>query len=57
MRQLLVVVALAMIAPAQAFAQAADPRFFTAGVERQYKDIQALILKTAEKVGEDLYSF
>jgi uncharacterized damage-inducible protein DinB len=57
MRQLLVVAALAMIAPASAFAQAADPRFFTSGVERQYKDIQGLILKTAEKVGEDLYSF
>jgi uncharacterized damage-inducible protein DinB len=56
MRQLFVVV-IAMLTPAAAFAQAADPRLFTSGVERQYKDIQALILKTAEKVGEDLYSF
>ncbi len=61
MRQLLVIViggaALAMLIPAPALAQGADPRFFTSGVERQFKDIQALILKTAEKVGEDLYSF
>src|SRR4051812_2760394 len=57
MRHLLVIAIIAMLTPAAAFAQAADPRFFTSGVERQYKDIQALILKTAEKVGEDLYSF
>ena len=57
MRTLLVIGVLALINANSAFGQTADPRFFTAGVERQYKDIQALVLKTAEKVGQDLYSF
>jgi uncharacterized damage-inducible protein DinB len=57
MRTLLVVFMVVLIDAASAFGQTADPRFFTAGVERQYKDIQALILKSAEKVGEDVYSF
>ena len=57
MRRLFVVAMLVLINAGTAWSQTADPRFFTAGVERQYKDIQALILKTAEKVGEDLYSF
>lgn len=57
MRTPFVVAMLALINAGSAFGQTADPRFFTAGVERQYKDVQALILKTAEKVGEDLYSF
>jgi uncharacterized damage-inducible protein DinB len=57
MRQLLIIIVIAMLTPAAAVAQSPDPRFFTSGVERQFKDIQALILKTAEKVNEDLYSF
>ncbi len=57
MRTPLALVLLAGISSGSAFAQSADPRFFTAGVERQYKDIQALVLKTAEKVPEDLYAF
>jgi uncharacterized damage-inducible protein DinB len=32
-------------------------RFFTDGVQRQFQQIQGLAMKTAEKVGEDLYSF
>ena len=57
MRTLLALVVLGGITTGSAFAQSADPRFFTSGVERQYKDIQALVLKTAEKVPEDLYAF
>ena len=57
MRQLFVVAVITLFVPAASFAQSTDPRFFTAGVERQFKDIQALILKSAEKVSEDLYSF
>jgi uncharacterized damage-inducible protein DinB len=57
MRTWLAVVVLVLINSGSAFGQTADPRVLTAGVERQYKDIQALVLRTAEKVGEDLYSF
>jgi uncharacterized damage-inducible protein DinB len=57
MRTWLAVVVLVLINAGSAFGQTADPRVLTAGVERQYKDIQALVLRTAEKVGEDLYSF
>jgi uncharacterized damage-inducible protein DinB len=40
-----------------ATAQPAGGKPFTDGVHRQFQQIQALAMKTAEKVGEDLYSF
>jgi uncharacterized damage-inducible protein DinB len=57
MRTFLLAAALVLFAASPAFAQTGSPQSFTAGVQRQFEQIQGIVLKTAEKVGEDLYSF
>jgi uncharacterized damage-inducible protein DinB len=49
--------ALVVLSVNPGFAQATGARAFTDGVHRQFQQIQGLAMKTAEKVGEDLYSF
>jgi uncharacterized damage-inducible protein DinB len=51
------VLAFVVLAAGPAVAQPAGDRFFTDGVQRQFQQIQGLVMKTAEKVGEDLYAF
>jgi uncharacterized damage-inducible protein DinB len=57
MTQVSLLVALLALSPGPAPAQPAGGKAFTDGVYRQFQQIQALAMKTAEKVGEDLYSF
>lgn len=57
MRYLYLAAALALLVVNPAFAQTSGGKFFTDGVQRQFQQIQGLAMKTAEKVGEDLYSF
>jgi uncharacterized damage-inducible protein DinB len=53
----LVVVVVALLHSSPAAAQTGDGKTYTAAVQRQFQMIQGLVMKTAEKVGEDLYSF
>jgi uncharacterized damage-inducible protein DinB len=48
-------VSLLCVAPLQA--QTADTNVYTSEAHQQYQYIQGLILRAAEKVGEDLYAF
>jgi uncharacterized damage-inducible protein DinB len=57
MRIVPLVAALVAFTAGSALAQPAGTRAFTDGVHRQFQQIQGLAMKTAEKVGEDLYSF
>jgi uncharacterized damage-inducible protein DinB len=57
MRILSLAAVFALLGVAPAVAQPGGARTYTEGVQRQYQQIQALVLKTAEKVGEDLYAF
>ncbi|MGH9312683.1 MAG: DinB family protein [Vicinamibacterales bacterium] len=57
MRRFPFVAALAVLTASPAMAQPTGARTFTEGVQRQFQQVQALVMKTAEKVGEDLYSF
>jgi uncharacterized damage-inducible protein DinB len=57
MRIVPLVAALVALSSGPALAQSAGARVFTDGVQRQFQQIQGLAMKTAEKVGEDLYSF
>jgi uncharacterized damage-inducible protein DinB len=57
MRYFSLAAALAVLSVNPAFAQTSGGKFFTDGVHRQFQQIQGLAMKTAEKVGEDLYSF
>jgi uncharacterized damage-inducible protein DinB len=57
MRIITLVTAFVAFVASPALAQSASGRFFTDGVQRQFQQIQGLAMKTAEKVGEDLYSF
>jgi uncharacterized damage-inducible protein DinB len=56
MRNTFLAAAVAFLVAQPALAQTSG-RFFTDGVQRQFQQIQGLAMKTAEKVGEDLYSF
>jgi uncharacterized damage-inducible protein DinB len=38
-------------------AQSNAPGVYAGGVQKQFQEIQALVMKTAEKVGEELYPF
>ena len=57
MRVLLVVAAVCCLCAGSAAAQSADNNVYTADAQRQYQYIQGLIVRAAEKVGADLYSF
>jgi uncharacterized damage-inducible protein DinB len=57
MRNVYLAAAFAVLGVNPALAQPAGARAFTDGVHRQFQQIQGLAMKTAEKVGEDLYSF
>jgi uncharacterized damage-inducible protein DinB len=57
MRIFTLVTAFVAFVASPALAQSGNGRFFTDGVQRQFQQIQGLAQKTAEKVGEDLYSF
>jgi uncharacterized damage-inducible protein DinB len=57
MHTLSFVAVFALLGVAPAIAQPSEARTYTEGVQRQFQQIQGLVLKTAEKVGEDLYSF
>lgn len=57
MRMFTLVASLAVLNAGPAIAQQGEGRTFTDGVQRQFQQIQALVMKSAEKVGEDLYSF
>jgi uncharacterized damage-inducible protein DinB len=57
MHNVLLGVALAVLVAQPAIAQTPAGKAFTDGVQRQFQQIQGLALKTADKVGEDLYSF
>jgi uncharacterized damage-inducible protein DinB len=56
MRALSPLVVLGVLVTTNAVAQTPDSPYVS-GVRRQYQQVQALVMKTAEKVGEDLYSF
>ena len=57
MRVLLIVTAVWCLGAGSASAQSADGNVYTADAQRQYEYIQGLIMRAAEKVGPDLYSF
>lgn len=57
MRVLAMVAAVTFLCAPPAAAQAADGNVYSADAQRQYQYIQGLILRAAEKVGEDLYAF
>jgi uncharacterized damage-inducible protein DinB len=57
MRTITLAVALSALAVGPAFAQPASGKPVTDGVQKQFQQIQGLIMKSAEKVGEELYSF
>jgi uncharacterized damage-inducible protein DinB len=57
MRLIALAAAVAALAVSPVSAQPAGGKPFTDGVQRQFQLIQGLIMKSAEKVGEDLYSF
>jgi hypothetical protein len=57
MRVLIVAAAVSLLCGAPARAQNADANVYTMEAQRQYQYIQGLVLKSAEKVGEDLYPF
>jgi uncharacterized damage-inducible protein DinB len=57
MRTVTLAAAFGALAVSPLFAQPAGGKPFTDGVQRQFQQIQGLIMKSAEKVGEDLYSF
>jgi len=49
--------AVSLVCAGPARAQTADANIYTAEAQRQYQYIQGLVLKAADKVGEDLYAF
>jgi uncharacterized damage-inducible protein DinB len=57
MRAFSTFVLLGVLVASNAAAQTPDSNPYVGGVRRQYHQLQALVMKTAEKVGEDLYSF
>jgi uncharacterized damage-inducible protein DinB len=57
MRIVSLIAAFTFLGAGSALAQASGDKTYTDGVHRQYQRIQALVLKTAEKVGQELYSF
>ena len=57
MRVLLFVAAMTFACAAPAGAQAPDANVYTGEAHQQYQYIQGLVLKAADKVGEDLYAF
>jgi uncharacterized damage-inducible protein DinB len=57
MTQFSLVAALLALTAGPDLAQPTGARPFTDGIYRQFQQIQGLAMKTAEKVGEDLYSF
>ena len=57
MRIFCIAAALTVLVVNPGLAQTSGGKFFTDGVQRQFQQIQGLAMKTAEKVGEDLYSF
>jgi uncharacterized damage-inducible protein DinB len=57
MRVLVLVATLGLIRAASVQAQTADNTVYTGEAHQQYQYIQGLILRAAEKVNEDLYSF
>jgi uncharacterized damage-inducible protein DinB len=57
MRMLAIATAACVLAATPARAQSADSKFYTTALLQQYQYVQGLIMKTAEKVGEDVYSF
>jgi uncharacterized damage-inducible protein DinB len=57
MRVLSIVAAVCFLCAGPASAQSADGNVYTADAQRQYQYIQGLIMRAAEKVGPDLYSF
>ncbi|MGH9198358.1 MAG: DinB family protein [Acidimicrobiia bacterium] len=57
MRALSIAAALVLSGASGALAQPTDANPYTKGAQRQYQRIQDLIMRTAEKIGEDLYSF
>jgi uncharacterized damage-inducible protein DinB len=57
MRVFSVVAAVCFLCTALAHTQSAEPNVYTTEAQRQYQYIQGLILKSAEKVGEELYAF
>src|SRR4026209_1442247 len=56
MRVLLSVAAMTLVCAAPAGAQAPDANVYTGEAHQQYQYIQGLVLKAADKVGEDLYA-
>jgi uncharacterized damage-inducible protein DinB len=56
MRTLPIATTFAVLVASPVFAQTPG-KPFTDGIQRQFQQIQGLIMKSAEKVGEDLYSF
>lgn len=57
MRVLVLSAAVSLVCAAPLRAQTADTNVYTGEAHQQYQYIQTLILRAAEKVGEDLYSF
>lgn len=57
MRMLSIAAAASLLCAAPAQAQTTESNTYTTEAHRQYQYIQGLVLKAAEKVSEDLYSF
>jgi uncharacterized damage-inducible protein DinB len=56
MRTVSILMALALCS-SQALAQTTESNPYVKGVHKQFQQVQDIVMKTAEKIGEDLYSF
>jgi uncharacterized damage-inducible protein DinB len=57
MRTILLPTALCLLAAGAASAQTADPNPYTRAVQAQFKQIHGIVVRSAEKIGADLYTF
>ncbi|HEX6314230.1 MAG TPA: DinB family protein [Gemmatimonadaceae bacterium] len=57
MRRFVFVLTLAVPAASPAMAQPADTNPFTKGAQAQFEQIHSFVMRSAEKIGDDLYSF
>jgi uncharacterized damage-inducible protein DinB len=56
-RILTVAAAIVAVAAGPSYAQDAGANPYTKAVQQQFKQIHGIVMKSAEKIGEDLYSF
>jgi uncharacterized damage-inducible protein DinB len=56
-RTISMLVTLAIVGVSAAAAQSSDPNTYSKGVQAQFQRVQDLIVRSAEKIDQDLYSF